>query len=149
MLEAEGLDDVDAFMTLTDMDEENLIMSMVASHKNVPKVVTKVNRLGYFMVEKMGIDTVVSPKMTTANEIAQYVRAMQNTVGSKVDTLYKLVDGKAEALEFTAGAHCPPPGRNPGGAAAKAQPAGSGDCEKRQGRSSPSGRDHIQEGTTS
>lgn len=104
MLEAEGLDDVDAFAALTGMDEENLIMSMVASHKNVPKVVTKVNQLNYLaMVDKMGIDTVVSPKMTTANEITQYVRAMQNTVGSRIDTLYKLVNGKAEALEFTVG----------------------------------------------
>ena len=104
LLESEGLDDVDAFVALTGIDEENLIMSMVASHKKVPKVVTKVNRLSYLaMVEKMGIDTVISPKVTTADEITQYVRAMQNTVDSGgVDTLYKLVGGKAEALEFTA-----------------------------------------------
>lgn len=104
LLEAEGLDGVDAFVALTGMDEENLIMSMVASHKGVHKVVTKLGRLNYLsMVEKMGIHTVVSPKMITAEEITQYVRAMQNTVGSRVDTLCKLVNGKAEALEFTVG----------------------------------------------
>jgi trk system potassium uptake protein TrkA len=105
LLESQGLCDVNAFVALTGMDEENMIMSMVAKQRKVPKVVTKVNQLHYLsMVEKMGVDTVVSPKMTTANEITQYVRAMQNTVGSKVNTLYKLVGGKAEALEFTAGA---------------------------------------------
>lgn len=104
LLESEGLDDVHAFVSVTGMDEENLIMSMMAINKNVPKVVTKVNRLNYFAIaEKMGIHTVVSPKLITADEITQYVRAMQNTVGSKVDTLYQLVGGKAEALEFRAG----------------------------------------------
>lgn len=104
LLEAEGLESVHAFVAVTGMDEENLIMSMVASHNGVPKVVTKVNRLNYLsMVEKMGIHSVVSPKLITAEEITQYVRAMQNTVGSKVDTLCQLVNGKAEALEFTVG----------------------------------------------
>lgn len=102
LLESEGLEGVHAFVAVTGMDEENLIMSMVAAGNGVPKVVTKVNRLNYLtMVEKMGIHTVFSPKLITAEEITQYVRAMQNTVGIRVDTLCQLVGGKAEALEFT------------------------------------------------
>ena len=104
LLKAEGMMGADAFIALTGMDEENLIMSMLAKKSGVPKVVTKVNRFNYLdFVDEMGINSVISPKMSTAVQITQYVRAMQNSYGSKVDTLHKLVDGKAEALEFTVG----------------------------------------------
>jgi len=53
------------------------------------------------MAEKLGIDTVVSPKKAVSDLISRYVRAIDNSSGSNVETLYKLVDGKAEALEFT------------------------------------------------
>ena len=104
LLKSEGMTEADAFIALTGMDEENLIMSMLAKKSGVPKVVTKVNRFNYLdFVDELGIDSVISPKMGTAVQITQYVRAMQNSFGSKVDTLHKLVDGKAEALEFTVG----------------------------------------------
>lgn len=101
-MEAEGLENADALIALTGMDEENMILSMVAKKRGVSKVVAKVNRFNYLdIVDQMEIDSVVSPKMSTANQIAQYVRAMQNTRGSAVKTLYKLVDGQAEAVEFS------------------------------------------------
>jgi len=104
LLEAEGMRDVDAFVALTNMDEENLIMSMMASYRKVPKVITKTGRFNYISVmEKIGIDTVVNPKLTTSNQIVQYVRAMQNSENfNHIITLYKMVDGKAEAAEFFA-----------------------------------------------
>lgn len=103
LLESEGIANVDAFIALTGIDEENMIMSMVASRKKVPKVVTKLNRFHFLaFAEELGADTVVSPKMTTTNQITQYVRAMQNTMGSKVKTLHRLVNENVEALEFTA-----------------------------------------------
>lgn len=104
LLESEGLDNVDAFVALTGMDEENLMTAMMANQKKVPKVVVKINRTSYMpVIEKMDIDSVVSPKLITADEITQYVRATQNGMGSKVDTLYRLADGRIEALEFTVG----------------------------------------------
>lgn len=102
LLLSEGFDKIDAFVALTNMDEENVVLSMYANSLDISKVITKVNRIGYIdMIEKtMSDNTVISPKNITANSIIQYVRAMQNGMGSNIETLYKIVDGKAEALEF-------------------------------------------------
>ncbi len=102
LLLSEGFEKTDAFVALTNMDEENVVLSMYADSMNISKVITKVNRIGYIdMIEKtMSNNTVISPKNITANSIIQYVRAMQNGLGSNIETLYKIVDGKAEALEF-------------------------------------------------
>ncbi len=97
----EGLERVDAFVALTDRDEENITISIYAGVKNVPKVITKVNRLTYMeILDSIKIDSIVSPKFITANQIVQYVRAMQNSLGSNVETLHKIVDNSVEALEF-------------------------------------------------
>ena len=55
------------------------------------------------MAENLGLDCVVSPRKTVADIIVRYARALKNSLGSKVETLYKLADGAAEALEFTVG----------------------------------------------
>ena len=102
LLEEEGISKADAFVTLTGMDEENIIMSMYAKTRHVPKVVTKVNDEGLqSMVDQLGMESVVSAKNVTANAITSYVRAMRNSMGSaNVETVYKLIGGKIEALEF-------------------------------------------------
>lgn len=97
----EGLLSVDAFVSLTGMDEQNILMSAYAQTKGVPKVITKINREALMpMAENWGLDTVVSPKMTVSNILVQYARALENSQGSSVETLYKLVDDKVEVLEF-------------------------------------------------
>lgn len=102
----EGLEQTDAVVTLTNIDEENLLISMYANHLNVPKVVTKINRTEYTeIIRDMGLDCVISPKLLTASVITGYVRALQNTTGGGVLTLHRMVDDKVEALEFRAGAH--------------------------------------------
>lgn len=102
LLIEEGIRKMDAVVTLTGMDEENLIVSMFADFIGVPKSVTKINRTEYNNVyENKGIDSIVSPKLLTTNEIIRYVRAMDDTTGGSVVTLYRIVDGKAEALEFS------------------------------------------------
>lgn len=96
----EGINEVDALVTLTNMDEENIIISMYGNYLGVPKTITKVNRIefGNVFFEK-GVDTVVSPKMLTANEIIRYVRGINNT-SSSVINLYRIANGQVEALEF-------------------------------------------------
>ena len=92
---------MDAFVSLTGMDEENIMLSVFASMQNVPKVVAKINRdelLG--MAEKLGVETILSPSQLSSNIIVRYARALDNSKGSSVETLYKLMDGRAEALEF-------------------------------------------------
>lgn len=102
LLIEEGLREADGFVALTGMDEINVITSMYAQSLNVPKTVTKVNRISYAdILPRTGLETVVSPKEITAHTIVQYVRAMQNSFGSSnVETMHKLVNGKIEALEF-------------------------------------------------
>lgn len=97
----EGLLNTDAFVSLTGMDEENILLSIFAESKNVPKVIAKVNRSELAeMAENLGLDTIVSPKRIVSDILITYARALKNSVGSNVETLYKLMDGKAEALEF-------------------------------------------------
>ncbi|HOS18858.1 MAG TPA: NAD-binding protein, partial [Clostridia bacterium] len=101
LLLSEGIRQTDALVTLTGMDEENLIISMFGNYIGVPKTITKINRTEYAEVfADKGIDTIVSPKLLTADEIVSYVRAMDNTAGGSVVTLYSIAGGSAEALEF-------------------------------------------------
>jgi len=101
LLLEEGLRHLDAFVALTGMDEENILISIFAASQKVPKVISKVNRdeLEY-MAEKLGLDCLVSPKKIVSDMIVSYARALENSRGSNVETLYKLMDGKAEVLEF-------------------------------------------------
>ena len=92
----------DAFVALTDRDEDNLIISLYAMQQGVPKVVAKSNRQNYAGIARaVGLDSVISPKLITAAQILQVVRGMQNSQGSVMNTFYRIADGSAEAMEFT------------------------------------------------
>ncbi len=102
LLLSEGIASMDAVVTLTGIDEENLIVSMFANYLGVPKTITKINRTEYnSILESKGIDSIVSPKLLTANEIVRYVRAMEDTMGGSILTLYRIAESRAEALEFS------------------------------------------------
>ncbi len=97
----QGLEGQDAFVALTTIDEENIISSMYASSLGVSKTVAKVNRVSYEVLESIGMDSAVSSKAIAANRIIAYARAIENSgEESRVETLYKLVGGQVEALEF-------------------------------------------------
>ncbi len=101
LLLEEGLDSIDAFVSLTGMDEENILISIFASTHGVPTVISKVNRNELAdMASKLGLDCVISPKEIVTDVIVQYARALENSLGSNVETLYNIMDGKAEVLEF-------------------------------------------------
>ena len=102
LLLEEGLSHVDAFVSLTGMDEQNILISYFAHSREVPKVITKINRDEFSaMADQLGLDSVVTPKNTIANILVRYARALENSLDSSVETLYKLAGGQAEALEFT------------------------------------------------
>ena len=108
VLQSEHAELMDAVVTLTNIDEENLILSMYLSHIGVPQVITKVNRSEYgSLVADKGVIRLISPKQLCADAIVGYVRAMQNTGDSSVLTLHHLVDGRVDALEFDVTASCP------------------------------------------
>ncbi len=97
-----GVEHFDAVAALTGIDEENVLIGMYI-RKTFPKikVITKVNRSSFqVIIDAMDLGSIFNPLQSASNLICRYVRSMQNTVGSKVETLYKLVDGKVEALEF-------------------------------------------------
>ncbi len=101
LLLEEGLDSMDAFVALTGMDEQNILLSFFAHAHNVPKVIPKVSRpaLGA-LAEQLGLEGVVSPRDIIADVLVQHARALENSMGSNVETLYRLMDDGAEALEF-------------------------------------------------
>ena len=100
VLYEEGIESCDAFVTLTSIDEENIVCSMFASMHNVPKIITKVNHISLDgIVEKANIDTVVTPHKIASNQIVKYVRALQQGQNSSCEAVYKFGDS-FEMLEF-------------------------------------------------
>ncbi len=101
LLLEEGIRSTDAFVALTGMDELNILISCYANSQNVPKVISKVNRQELAdMASKLGLETIVSPRKIIADILVRYARALENSLDSQMETLYKLMDGKVEALEF-------------------------------------------------
>lgn len=103
LLLEEGIEAMDAFVALTDVDEENIIVSMFANRRQVKKAITQIRSGDLFgMLDELGIDNTISTQSVVANRIISYVRALENTRGSNVLTLYRLVNNRVEALEFAA-----------------------------------------------
>lgn len=101
LLIEEGIEGMDAFVALTDIDEENMIVSMFANKVKVKKPITQIRGDNlYAMLGELGIKNTVSPTNIVANRISSYIRALDNTRGSNVLTLYRLVNNQVEALEF-------------------------------------------------
>ena len=97
----EGLRNTDAFVALTGDDGSNIVTSMYAKNCAVGKIVVKVNREYYSdILHTAGLDSLVTPKALVAQQLARYVRAMSNSQGSSMETLYRLAEGQVEALEF-------------------------------------------------
>ena len=103
LLEAEGILESDAFVALTNRDEENLLMALAAQRQGVRKVIAKMSRPNYIdLMRDAGVDSITGPKDITASQITAYVRSLANSQGSAVEHLYKLLDGAMEAVMFTA-----------------------------------------------
>lgn len=101
VLMEDGLTSADAFVALTGEDGDNIVTSLYAREQKVGKIVAKVNRSHFSeILENSGLDSIVSPKEIVAQQLARYVRAMSNSLGSSMETLYRLADGQVEALEF-------------------------------------------------
>lgn len=103
LLIEEGIEAMNAFVALTDIDEENMVVSMFANKMKVRKTITKIKSDElYGMLDELGIKNNVSPKNVVADRIISYIRAIANKKGSNVLTLYRLVNNQVEALEFLA-----------------------------------------------
>lgn len=97
----EGIETAGAFVALTNMDEENILLSLFARTINKGKLVTKINRIDFDeVINRLDLDSTIYPKNITSDMILRYVRAMKKTIGSNVETLSSVIKGKVEAAEF-------------------------------------------------
>jgi len=97
----EGVETAGAFLTLTNHDEENILLSLLAKRLTKGKLVTKINRFDFSdVVAHLDLDSIIYPKNVASDVIVRYVRAMKNTIGSNVETLYNIILDKIEASEF-------------------------------------------------
>jgi trk system potassium uptake protein TrkA len=101
ILSEEGVGCHDAFVAVTSLDEENIILSLFAKSEGVPKLITKINRPDYDgVIRELKLDTTIYPKNVTSDKILAMVRGLNNKNGNNVETLYNLIPGKVEATEF-------------------------------------------------
>ena len=101
VLQEDGLGSADAFVAVTGEDGDNIVTAMYAKQCEVGKIVVKVNHDHFAdILEGSDLDSIVSAKELVAEQLARYVRAMSNSAGSSMETLYRLADGRVEALEF-------------------------------------------------
>lgn len=97
----EDIETTDAVVAATNFDEENLLLALYANKVSTAKMITRINRLSFEdVLGDLPIGSAVTPKDITAEYIIRYVRSMQNSYGSNVETLYRMVDNRVEALEF-------------------------------------------------
>lgn len=108
LLLEEGLRTVGAFAAMTNFDEENIMLALFAKSLSKAKLITKVHRISYDeIIDNLEVGSVIYPKYITAESIIKYVRAMRNSIGSNIETLYRLNDNRVEALEFHIGKDSP------------------------------------------
>lgn len=97
----EGIRHCESFVSLTGIDEGNIFLSLFAKNCSKAKVVTKINRISFDdIINKFNLGSLIYPKNITAEYIVRYVRALKNSIGSNVETLYRIIENKAEALEI-------------------------------------------------
>ncbi len=100
LLESEGVSETDALVTLTGLDELNMVVSLYGSSRNLPQVITKMSHTGNrSVIDSLALGSVVSPRELVCSNIVRYVRAMENQTGAAI-SVHTIADGQAEAMEF-------------------------------------------------
>ena len=100
LLESEGLAQTDAIVTLTGLDEMNMIIALYAGGQGIPQVITKLGRSENIqLADNLALGSVICPRELCSSNIVRYVRAMQNQTGAAV-SIHTIADGQAEAVEF-------------------------------------------------
>lgn len=103
LLNAEGIDRMDAFICLTDRDEENVFISLYALRKGVKKVITKISHIQPSMAENLGLGNMIMPQNITAKTVSRYVDGLTGAIGSNILTMHRIFTGgdrSVEAMEF-------------------------------------------------
>ena len=99
-LEEQRISEFDAVVTLTGIDEMNMIISLYASSCGVPQVLTKLGRPENFLLaDSISLGSTICPRELSSNNIVRYVRAMENQSGAAVSE-HAIADGLAQAVEI-------------------------------------------------
>ena len=99
---------MESFAALTDMDEENILLSLFVKSRTDAKLITKVHRITYDdVIDGLDLGSIICPKNIVAENVIQYVRAMENSKDSNIETLYRILEDRAEAMEFTVRSESP------------------------------------------
>jgi len=149
LLLEEGIEYADSVVALTNIDEENILLSLFARSKTKGKLITKINRIAYDeVIKKLDLDTIIYPKNITAENVLRFVRAKNNSIGSSnIETMHFILGGKAEALEFKIRENCPLAGKSLIDLRIKKNILVA--CINRNGKIIiPKGQDHIEIGDT-
>ena len=105
LLDSEGLADTDALVTLTGLDELNMIVSLYGTSRGVPQVITKLGHAGNrSVIDALSLGSVICPRELVCSNIVRYVRAMENQTGAAI-SVHTIADGQAEAMEFLVDSH--------------------------------------------
>lgn len=108
LLMEEGMAQAESFVTMTNLDEENIMLSLFAKSQTKGKIITRIHRMDYDeIVDNLDLGSIVYPKNITSETIIKFVRAMHNSMDSNIETLYRLSDNRVEALEFLIKEDCP------------------------------------------
>ena len=109
LLLEEGLANTEAFVALTNIDEENILLALYARKQSRAKSIVKIDRSSFDeVIRELDVGSIIDPKYITANYIIRYVRGMRkNSTENSIETLYKILDGRAEAVEFLIEPDCP------------------------------------------
>lgn len=108
LLAEEGISDVDAFISMTGIDEENIIMSLYAKNNSNAKIITKINRDSYTEIaSQMGLDCIIAPKQLTASGILSFVRSIDTSKSNNIEAMYHIIGSRIEAIEFTVNNYIP------------------------------------------
>ncbi len=101
ILYEEGIKEASAFVPLTGLDEENIFLTLFAKKCSKAKVITKLNRNTFTnVIDELDLGSVLYPRYMSTEAIIKYVRGMQNSIGSNIETLYHIFENRAEAIEF-------------------------------------------------
>ena len=101
LLKGEGIENVESFVPLTGIDEENILLTLYAQQVSNTKVVTKINRMNFKnVINNLNLGSVVYPRYITSEAIIAYVRAKKDSINSNIETLYHMFDYQVEAIEF-------------------------------------------------
>ena len=101
LLIEEGIENIDAFVATTGIDEENVVYSMYANSVNVPKVITKINHLNFSeILDNIGLENIYTPHVIATNHILRYIRAKENSLGGTMESLVRTMNGELDIMEF-------------------------------------------------